>query len=212
MGEGEFGRESELLAKERYAIRATKNTATAASTAQDTSVVLFDAEPTFRAMLDDMVAGVPKAIIIRRFHDAISSAIVMAAQLVRAMYGISTVVLTGGVFMNRYLISQAISELEQAGFTVVLNRELPPNDGCISLGQAVVAWSRNKRGDLFALGTASSRPEQASSQPWSDALQNSSAESDQTADDSESTATTAERNRRRLGYLAEDRFGWDKDA
>ena len=34
--------------------------------------------------------------------------------------------------------------LEQAGFTVAVNRDLPPNDGCISFGQAVVAWASSK--------------------------------------------------------------------
>jgi hydrogenase maturation protein HypF len=131
--------ESELAAKERYAITVVKNTATEASTAQDTSVVLLDVEATFRALLDDVADGVPVSIIARRFHDAFVSAIVMAAELVRAVYGISTVVLSGGVFMNRYLIEHALEALTSAGFTTALNRDLPPNDGNISVGQAVVA-------------------------------------------------------------------------
>ncbi|WP_080800636.1 carbamoyltransferase HypF [Arabiibacter massiliensis] len=128
---------------ERYAIAVVKNTATATSTAQDTSVVLFDAAPTFKALLDDKAAGVPTATIARRFHDAFVQAIVMAAELVRGMYDIATVALSGGVFMNRYLIEHALAALEAAGFTVAVNRDLPPNDGCISFGQAVVAWASN---------------------------------------------------------------------
>ena len=45
--------------------------------------------------------------------------------------------------MNRYLIEHALEALERAGFTVAVNRELPPNDGCVSYGQAVVAWAAN---------------------------------------------------------------------
>lgn len=131
--------EDELAAKERYAVIVEKNTATEASTAQDTSVLLLDAEPTFRALLDDLAAGVPASIISRRFHDAMVGAIVMSAELVRAMYDISTVVLSGGVFMNRYLVEHALADLTATGFTAAINRDLPPNDGCISLGQAVVA-------------------------------------------------------------------------
>ena len=37
-----------------------------------------------------------------------------------------------------------MAALEQAGFTVAVNRDLPPNDGCISFGQAVVAWASSK--------------------------------------------------------------------
>ncbi len=127
----------------RYAVSVVKNTATSESTAQDTSVVLFDAAPTFKALLDDKVAGVPVALMARRFHDAFAEAVHVAAALVRSVYDISTVALSGGVFMNRYLVERSLALLEDAGFTVAVNRDLPPNDGCISFGQAVVACATN---------------------------------------------------------------------
>lgn len=135
--------DDDLAARERYAVTAEKNTATETSTAQDTSVLLLDAEPTFHALLDDLEAGVPVSVIGRRFHDAMVSAIVMSAELVRALYGIATVALSGGVFMNRYLTEHVLADLAAAGFTAAINRDLPPNDGCISLGQAVVCSARS---------------------------------------------------------------------
>lgn len=125
-----------------YTIDVVKNTATNDSTARDTSILLFDAAPAFRSLLKDKEAGVDSGHIARRFHDAFVGAIVQAARLTEALYGIRTVVLTGGVFMNRYLIEHAIDVLSDEGFTVAINRELPPNDGCISLGQAIVAANR----------------------------------------------------------------------
>ncbi len=122
-----------------YSIAITKNAATDSSTAHDTSVVLLDAEPVVRAVLDDLVAGVSAGVISQRFHDALVDAIVQVAQLVRAMYDINIVALSGGCFMNRYLIEQVTSRLGEEGFTVALNASLPPNDGCVSYGQAVVA-------------------------------------------------------------------------
>ncbi len=130
----------------RYEAAVVKNTATADSTAQDTSVVLLDAEPIFRSLLDDLAAGVAVPIIAQRFHDAIVRAVVLSAQLVAAAYGIRTVVLSGGVFMNRYLMECALDALQREGFTVAINRDLPPNDGCISLGQAVVARASAAQG------------------------------------------------------------------
>lgn len=126
-----------------YRIEVVKNTATPESTAQDTSVLLLDPEPAFRALLDDKAAGVPVPVIARRFHDAFVQAITDAAELCRALYGIGTVALSGGVFMNRYLVEHALRMLERSGFTVAVNRDLPPNDGCVSYGQAVVAWAAN---------------------------------------------------------------------
>ena len=124
---------------QRYAVAITKNAASESSTAHDTSVVLLDVEPTICAVLDDLVAGIPVSEISQRFHDAIVGAIVQVAELARAMYGISLVVLSGGCFMNRYLIEQSTELLGATGFTVALNASLPPNDGCVSYGQAVVA-------------------------------------------------------------------------
>ena len=138
--------EDDAAAADRYAIEVVKNTATAESTAQDTSVVLFDAAPAFRALLDDKAADVPVAVIARRFHDAFVQAVATAAELARSVYGIETVALSGGVFMNRYLVEHALAALERVGFTVAVNRDLPPNDGCISFGQAVVAWASNEEG------------------------------------------------------------------
>lgn len=135
---GECNASSDQDEANAYAIGVIKNTATPDSTAHDTSVILFDAADLFRAMLDDVERGMSVSVISRRFHDAFVDAIVAAAQLSQAMYEISTIALSGGVFMNRYLIENAISRLEQAGFTVAINRELPPNDGCVSFGEAVV--------------------------------------------------------------------------
>ncbi len=115
-----------------------KNTAGDGDTAETASVVLLDAAATFTALLDDLAASVPVPVIARRFHNALADAIVTSARLVEAVYDIKDVVLTGGVFMNCYLMQQVVPRLTQAGFMVVLNRELPPNDGCVSLGQAVV--------------------------------------------------------------------------
>ncbi len=125
-----------------YTINVVKNTATANSTAQDTSVLLFDAASCFEELLNDRAAGVSVGEISRRFHDAFVNTILQAAHLAEALYEIRTIVLSGGVFMNRYLIENAIAKLSSAGFTVAINRELPPNDGCISLGQAVVAANK----------------------------------------------------------------------
>ena len=130
--------ESTEEVSERYAIAIVKNTATAESTALDTSVVLYDAAPTFRALLDDLIDMVPTAVIAQRFHDAFVTAVVQGARLIRATYGIGVIALSGGVFLNRYLMEHIVPALTEQGFTVAVNRDLPPSDGCISFGQAVV--------------------------------------------------------------------------
>lgn len=130
------------LTDESYEIALVKNTATEQSTAHDTSVILLDAEPLFKAVLDDMQADVPVATIAAKVHNAMIAAIVQSCLVANAAYGISIVALAGGVFMNRLITEGAIAALEGAGFTVALGKELPPNDGAISYGQAAVAAAR----------------------------------------------------------------------
>lgn len=72
--------------------------------------------------------------------------ILTAAETVRALYDINIVTLSGGVFMNRYLTERALSDLQAAGFTIALNRELPPNDASVSYGQAVIGLHSNEGG------------------------------------------------------------------
>ena len=123
---------------DRYRIGFLKNTATEQSTAADTSVLLMDAAGVFSAMLDDLQASVPETVVAARFHEAFVSVVVEAAELVRAAYGIETMALAGGVFMNRYLVERCLVSLQERGFTVALNKDLPPNDASISYGQAVL--------------------------------------------------------------------------
>lgn len=137
--EAAIDHDAEPAADGTYVIDIVKNTATSSSTARDTSMVLLDAAPLFTSILDDLQEGQSAGVIAKRFHDAFVIAIVQLAQMCQAVYDIKTVVLSGGVFMNRYLMEHAVPALQAQGFTVAVNKDLPPNDACISYGQAVVA-------------------------------------------------------------------------
>ncbi|MFH1533265.1 MAG: carbamoyltransferase HypF [Pseudomonadota bacterium] len=95
--------------------------------------------PLFRAVLHDLDAGVDIPIIARRFHNSVAALTSQAACHLREVSGIKAVALTGGVFQNRLLTRLAGDTLAGDGFTVLLHRQVPCNDGGISLGQAVIA-------------------------------------------------------------------------
>jgi hydrogenase maturation protein HypF len=103
---------------------------------------VIDPEPVIAAVLADREALVPAALLSLRFHNAVVWLIADLCEAARLRYGLGTVALGGGVFMNRYLVTHVVSLLESEGFVVLLNRELPANDGCISYGQAAVAAAR----------------------------------------------------------------------
>jgi hydrogenase maturation protein HypF len=95
--------------------------------------------PLLAALLDDLVAAVSLPEISLRFHNAWLDALVALCDAAHHTTGIRQVALSGGVFMNRYLMTHLPGRLESAGFAVLLHRELPANDGCIAYGQAAVA-------------------------------------------------------------------------
>jgi hydrogenase maturation protein HypF len=73
-----------------------------------------------------------------------AAAIARACLLLRERSGLGTVALSGGVFQNLLLLGQVVDLLEAAGFRVLTHARIPPNDGGISLGQAVVAAARDR--------------------------------------------------------------------
>lgn len=96
---------------------------------------IVDWHPMIRAMLDDHRKGHHIGKIAARFHAGLAEATVNVAQAA----GLPRVVLTGGCFQNRLLLSLVRQCLENAGFIVYSHALVPPNDGGLSLGQAVVA-------------------------------------------------------------------------
>lgn len=105
---------------------------------------------TVRAVLDDIEAGTDSSLISLRLHLALADAAAEACLETKRMAEASSdgaaapdkVAISGGVFMNRIIFGRAIRQLENRGFEVLTSRELPPNDGCISYGQIVVAAAR----------------------------------------------------------------------
>lgn len=98
-----------------------------------------------RDVVADVRAGVPAAAIARGFHDAVARMIAEVARAVSPGAGLA-VGLTGGVFQNATLVEGAFAALAAAGHEPFCHRIVPPNDGGLALGQALVARSRAARG------------------------------------------------------------------
>jgi len=96
---------------------------------------LVDWGPMVLELLRDLHLGRPSGEIAAKFHNTLVEALVPVAQRIKE----KRVVLTGGVFQNRYLTERSFLRLEQEGFRVYTHQRVPPNDGGISLGQVIVA-------------------------------------------------------------------------
>lgn len=91
----------------------------------------------FKQAFADFQNEISPAIISRRFHRGLILGLADCAKLIAKQTGIKTVGLSGGVMQNLTLAVDLPVELQKRGLTPLVHRHLTPNDGCISLGQAV---------------------------------------------------------------------------
>jgi hydrogenase maturation protein HypF len=99
----------------------------------------IDLRQTIVTIVRDLVARRPTPEISARFHNTLAAAIVAVCSRIQASDGLRRVCLSGGTFQNLFLLRRTAVELRRRGFEVFLHATLPPNDGGLSLGQAVIA-------------------------------------------------------------------------
>jgi len=99
---------------------------------------ILDPRPMIRAMAQDVRAGRPAGDISAAFHDTLAAATAALVGAAAVRHGRLPVVLTGGCFQNARLAETVLADLSPQ-FDVYLHGEVPPGDGGIALGQALIA-------------------------------------------------------------------------
>lgn len=107
----------------------------------------IDPRPIVRGVFDDLFAHLSPATISARFHDTLAAATIELARAALSMHGDMPVVLSGGCFQNARL-AESILEGLRPEVRVFMNRDVPPGDGGIALGQAFVADAKLRASDL----------------------------------------------------------------
>jgi hydrogenase maturation protein HypF len=103
--------------------------------------LVLDPVPMLSALGEQRQRGVDVSDLAACFHESIAHAAATIAIRVADGARIDTVALCGGSFQNARLLSGVRTRLEARGMRVLLPRQLGPNDGAISYGQAAVAAS-----------------------------------------------------------------------
>ncbi|HBA90845.1 MAG TPA: carbamoyltransferase HypF [Anaerolineaceae bacterium] len=103
---------------------------------------IIDPAPLWHMLLRDWRAGTAQSVLAARFHNSVARLTVEVCQQLSQTSGTKVVALSGGVWQNMLLLEKTHNLLEADGFTVLSHRRVPANDGCIALGQAVVAGSQ----------------------------------------------------------------------
>jgi len=112
---------------------------------EDAGVHAVNSAPLIRAVVVDVKAGVSPGVIAAKFHNGMALMIRDTCIRLREENQLNEVALSGGVFQNVTLLERVLPLLREAGFTVYTQRLVPPNDGGLSLGQAVVAAAKHDR-------------------------------------------------------------------
>lgn len=110
---------------------------------------IADWRPMLALIAEDLRRGNDRSRIARRFHRSLAELIGQMAERI----GLKQVVLTGGCFQNVLLVDLARARLESAGFVVLTHRAVPPNDGGLALGQAVIAATQLGQMERASLST-----------------------------------------------------------
>ncbi len=103
---------------------------------------VIDPVLTIRRIVADLREGVPRGVIVARFHNTIAMMVHEVSRKIRDERGLRRVVLSGCIWQNATLLGRAVETLRNDAFEVCFHRQVPPNDGGLALGQAAVALHR----------------------------------------------------------------------
>ena len=101
--------------------------------------------PLIRSVVQDLRNSLPVSRIAARFHNGVAEMTLQICRNIRNQSGISEVALSGGVWQNLTLLKATLSYLRADGFQIYSHKLVPPNDGGVALGQAVVAATRHTK-------------------------------------------------------------------
>jgi hydrogenase maturation protein HypF len=113
---------------------------------EENEYTVVDFANTVKAVIKEMTRMVSKQVIATRFHNTVASVIRNMVLNIHQRTGLREVALSGGTFQNLYLLSKVKTMLFADGMHVHANFSMPPNDACISLGQAYLIRERLKKG------------------------------------------------------------------
>jgi len=104
----------------------------------------IDLRAAVRELTADLIAGREPGALAARFHNTLAEATTAVVRAAVEQRGRLPVVLSGGCFQNE-LLTRSVLRLLDAQFEVYTHGLVPPGDGGIALGQAMIAAAQTRR-------------------------------------------------------------------
>ncbi|MBD3280146.1 carbamoyltransferase HypF, partial [Candidatus Dojkabacteria bacterium] len=99
---------------------------------EDGEEAVVDIRKMIKGIVQDTLVGKDEGYISVLFHNTIIFIVAEVLVKMRKKYKVDKVVLSGGVFLNKYLVENTYDILTKNGFKVYTHSQVPTNDGGIS--------------------------------------------------------------------------------
>lgn len=109
---------------------------------EENDEIILNQVSLFKSIHQAYCNGADKSELALGFHQGVAEMVLRVCLTLRGQSGENNVALSGGVFANLLLLNDCAVRLQNAGFEVYLNSEVPANDGGICLGQAWLCKDR----------------------------------------------------------------------
>ena len=143
--EGQAAIEMENIAQKHISSNSEETLSYAFNTENLGNIYCIDSMLMWQSLLDELQHKVAPEIIATKFHNGLVKIIVKLAEKLCQEHGIKQVALTGGVFQNQIILKQVKIGLQDMGLNVIIHSLIPPNDGGLSLGQAIIAAANSSK-------------------------------------------------------------------
>jgi len=105
---------------------------------KDKDKLLISTSKMWSGILQDISRGIKRENIAAKFHTTVAQMIVTTCKSLENKLPSPNIALSGGVMQNKLLLEKIISLLEKEGFNPLVHKQVPANDGGLSLGQAAI--------------------------------------------------------------------------
>lgn len=113
----------------------------------DTRTVSFKTNLNLKNLLKTIVKCDNISVASNLWHGTLAYALVQWISKSAQPRNIKNVILSGGCFQNKLLLTETYHQLTDMNFNVYISEKVPVNDGGVSLGQAWLGAKKFKKGD-----------------------------------------------------------------